>query len=70
MEIGNEDKDVDQTKYRGIIGSLLYLTAITHEISYAVGVCAKFQSKPKKSHMQAAKKIPHYHKGTQSVSLW
>ncbi|CAM8990526.1 unnamed protein product [Rhodiola kirilowii] len=33
---------VDQTMYRSMIGSLLYLTASRPDISYAVGVCARY----------------------------
>ena len=39
--------DVDITMYRGIIGSLLYLTASRPDILYALGVCSRFQAKPK-----------------------
>ncbi|MEQ5213037.1 hypothetical protein ABN235_18975, partial [Morganella morganii] len=56
--------------YRGIIGSLLYLTASRPDISFTVGVCARFQANPKESHLSAAKKILRYLKGTQSVGLW
>ena len=38
---------VDQTKYRGMIGSLLYLTASRPDISFSVGLCTRFQSNPK-----------------------
>jgi len=38
---------VDQTKYRGLIGSLLYLTASRHDILFVVCLCARFQSFPK-----------------------
>ena len=48
MEPDSEGKDVDQTKYRGIIGSLLYLTTSRPDISYSVGVCARYQSKQKR----------------------
>ncbi|XP_019189240.1 PREDICTED: uncharacterized protein LOC109183627 [Ipomoea nil] len=70
MDIDNEGKDVDQKNFRGIIGSLLYLTASRPDISFAVGVCARFQSKPKESHLSTAKTILRYLKGTQSVGLW
>lgn len=32
---------VDQKVYEGMIGSLLYLTASTHEIVFAMGLCAR-----------------------------
>ena len=44
---------VDQTMYQSIIGSLLYLTASRSNISFGVGVCARFQANPKESHMTA-----------------
>ena len=41
---------VDQSLYRSMIGSLLYLTASRPDITYAVGVCARYQANPKISH--------------------
>jgi len=46
---------VDSTKYRGLIGSLLYLTASRPDIQFGVCLCARFQSNPKESHVKAAK---------------
>ncbi|KAK6151739.1 hypothetical protein DH2020_014374 [Rehmannia glutinosa] len=65
-----DGKAIDQTRYRALIGSLLYLTASMPDITFAVGVCARFQSAPKKSHMTAAKRILRYLKGCQEVGLW
>ncbi|XP_073121777.1 uncharacterized protein [Henckelia pumila] len=61
---------VDQTLFRGLIGSLLYLTASRPDIMFSVGLCARFQSAPKQSHYIAAKRILKYLKGTQNVGLW
>ena len=61
---------VDQTKFRGLIGSLIYLTAIRSDIMFAVCLCSRFQSNPKESHFKAAKRILKYLKGTTSVGLW
>ncbi|KAK6119957.1 hypothetical protein DH2020_046298 [Rehmannia glutinosa] len=63
-------KSVDESKYRGMIGSLLYLTASRPDITFVVGVCARFESAPKESHMTAAKRILRYLKGCQEVGLW
>ncbi|KAK6159950.1 hypothetical protein DH2020_003331 [Rehmannia glutinosa] len=70
MDMDADGKVVDQTRYRALIGSLLYLTASRSDITFAVGVCARFQSAPKESHMTADKRIPKYLKGCQEVGLW
>ncbi|XP_070017144.1 uncharacterized protein [Nicotiana sylvestris] len=44
---------VDQKLYRGMIGSLLYLTTSRPEIIFSIGLCARFQENPKKSHLTA-----------------
>ena len=36
LDMDEKDKSVDQTKYRGMIGSLLYLTASRPDIMYSV----------------------------------
>ncbi|GJV83244.1 retrovirus-related pol polyprotein from transposon TNT 1-94 [Tanacetum coccineum] len=48
-----ECKSVDSTKYRGMIGSLLYLTASRPDIMFSVCLCARFQEDPKTSHLEA-----------------
>ena len=48
-------KSVDSSLYRSMIGSLLYLTASRPDISYSVGVCARYQTNPKESHMTVLK---------------
>ena len=63
-------KSVDPSLYRSIIGSLLYLTANRLHISYSVGVCARYQANPKKSHMTALKRIIKYVKTTVEFGVW
>src|SRR4030065_1003418 len=41
--------DVDQSLYRSMIGSLLYLNASKPDITFAVGECARYQAEPKTS---------------------
>ena len=38
---------IDSKKYRGMIGSLLYITASRPDIQYSVCKCARFQVTPK-----------------------
>ncbi|GJU79476.1 integrase, catalytic region, zinc finger, CCHC-type containing protein [Tanacetum coccineum] len=49
---GEEGKSVDNTKYRGMIGSLLYLTTNRSDIMFSVCLCARFQEDPKSSHLE------------------
>jgi len=60
---------VDQTKFRGLIGSLLYLTTSIPDIIFSIYMCARFQAYPKKSHYNATKRILEYCKGTTNVGL-
>ncbi|GKA69342.1 retrovirus-related pol polyprotein from transposon TNT 1-94 [Tanacetum coccineum] len=65
-----ECESVDSTKYRGMIGSLLYLTASRPDIMFSVCLCARFQEAPKTSHLKAVKCIFRYIKGTTHLGLW
>src|SRR4051812_19000620 len=62
-------KKVDQKFYRGMIESLLYLTAFRLDILFSVCLCARFQSDPRESHLTAVKSILRYLKGTTNVGL-
>jgi len=63
------DKSVDQKKYRGMIGSLLYLTASQPDIMFNVCLCARFQANPKESHLTAIMRIFRYLLGTQGLGI-
>ena len=70
MIVEESDPLVNQTMYRGIIGSLLYLTASRPNIVYSVGMCARFQACPRDSHLKAAKRIHRYLKKTGDLVLF
>ncbi|GKG21792.1 hypothetical protein Tco_0384387, partial [Tanacetum coccineum] len=55
-----EVEPIDNTKYHGMIGSLLYLTASRPDIMFSVCLCACFQEAPKTSHLEAVKRIFRY----------
>ena len=63
-------KSVDPTLYRSMIGSLLYLTASIPDISYNVGMCARYQANPKQSYITAVKCIIKYVKSTSNFGVW
>ncbi|GAA0149902.1 transmembrane signal receptor [Lithospermum erythrorhizon] len=60
---------VDVSKYRSMIGSLLYLTASRPDISHSVGICARFQADPKEIHLNLVKRIIKYVHGTLNYGL-
>ncbi|XP_070014826.1 uncharacterized protein [Nicotiana sylvestris] len=70
LDKDEQRKPVDETKYHGMIGSILYLAASRPYIMFSVYKCAKFQSAPKESHLTAVKKIIRYFIGTVSHGLW
>ena len=63
-------KSVDIKKYRGMIGSLLYLSASRPDIMFSVCLCARYQANPKESHLSAVKRIMRYLIGTINIGLW
>ena len=64
---GKEFKDV--TKYRQLVGILIYLTTTRPYISYVVGIHSKYMHKPCEGHWSAAKRVLMYLKGTQDFRL-
>ncbi|KAF7126654.1 hypothetical protein RHSIM_Rhsim11G0023400 [Rhododendron simsii] len=66
----SENTDIDQTLYRSMIGSLLYLTASRPDIAFSVGLCARYQACPKESHLSAVKRIIKYISGTLGQGIW
>ncbi|GKB15824.1 retrovirus-related pol polyprotein from transposon TNT 1-94 [Tanacetum coccineum] len=63
-------KPVNETMYRGMIGSLVYLTATRPDIQFLTCLCARYQASPKESHLIVVKRILKYLKGTPSLGLW
>jgi hypothetical protein len=70
LNLDEGGKPVDQTLYRSMIGSLLYLTASRPDIMFSVCMCARFQANPKEAHPSAVKRILRYLKHTPSIGLW
>ncbi|GJS35212.1 retrovirus-related pol polyprotein from transposon TNT 1-94 [Tanacetum coccineum] len=65
-----QGKPVDATLYRGMIGSLMYLTSSRPDLNHAVCLCARYQAKPTEKHLQAVKRIFRYLNGTINMGLW
>jgi len=54
----------DPTQYRRLVGRLIYLTLIRPELSYSVHILSQFLLAPRQAHMEAAKRVLRYLKGT------
>jgi len=65
----DQGSKVDQKLYRGMIGSLLDITASRLDILFSVCLCARFQSDPREPHLTDVKRIFRYLKGTTNLGL-
>ncbi|GJY47286.1 retrovirus-related pol polyprotein from transposon TNT 1-94 [Tanacetum coccineum] len=65
-----QGKPVDPTRYRGIIGTLMYRTTSRHDLVFVVCICARYQAKPIEKHLYAVKQIFRYLRGTINMGLW
>ncbi|WVZ90629.1 hypothetical protein U9M48_036914 [Paspalum notatum var. saurae] len=70
LDADEDGEAVDQKELRGMIDSLLYLTATMPDIQFAVYLCARYQASPRTSHRQAVKRIFRYLKFTPELGLW
>nr|GEU70713.1 hypothetical protein [Tanacetum cinerariifolium] len=69
----DEDKEgmaVDPSHYRGMIGTLLYLTASRPDLQFVICMCARYQARPTEKHLHAVKRIFRYLPGTVHQGLW
>lgn len=66
----DESLDANQTFYRSMIGSLLYVTATRPDIMQSVGYVARSQATPKDNHVHIVKRIFKHLKCTMDYGLW
>nr|GEV34010.1 uncharacterized mitochondrial protein AtMg00810-like [Tanacetum cinerariifolium] len=65
-----EGKAVDPLHKRGMIGTLLYLTASRPDLQFAICMCARYQARPTEKYVHAVKRIFRYLRGTVNRGLW
>ncbi|GJT96506.1 retrovirus-related pol polyprotein from transposon TNT 1-94 [Tanacetum coccineum] len=75
VERPNLDEDrggklIDPTHFRGMVSSLMYLSASRPDIVFAICMCARYQAKPTDKHLHAIKRIFRYLKRTIHMGLW
>ncbi|XP_059650200.1 secreted RxLR effector protein 161-like [Cornus florida] len=69
LDRDSDPNKVDHFLYRSMIGSLLYLAATRTDISFTVGVCARYQADPTEQHILAVKRIIRYVNSTLNYGL-
>ncbi|XP_013679978.2 secreted RxLR effector protein 161-like [Brassica napus] len=65
-----DEREIDATEFRRIIGCLRYLLHTRPDLCYAVGVLSRYMHNPRDSHGQAIKHILRYVKGTTNYGLF
>nr|GFC68379.1 hypothetical protein [Tanacetum cinerariifolium] len=53
LDKDKEGKAIDPSHYRGMIGTLLYLTASRPDLQFAICMCAWYQARPTEKHVHA-----------------
>ncbi|GJU84911.1 hypothetical protein Tco_1292457 [Tanacetum coccineum] len=70
LDEDTQGKVVDPTHYRGMVGTLMYLTSSKPDLVYVVCMCTRYQALPTKKHLHAVKRIFRYLRGTVNQGLW
>nr|GEZ95621.1 uncharacterized mitochondrial protein AtMg00810-like [Tanacetum cinerariifolium] len=69
LDLDQNGTPIDATKYRSMIGALMYLTSSRPDIVHATCLCARYQAKPIEKHLKEVKRIFHYLWGTVNTGL-
>ena len=56
--------------YKQLVGSLMYMTATRPDLMYVVCLLSRFMSTPTELHLQAAKRVLRYLKGTINLGVF
>nr|GEW25255.1 uncharacterized mitochondrial protein AtMg00810-like [Tanacetum cinerariifolium] len=70
LNLDQNGTPVDATKYRSLIGALMYLMSSRPDIVHATCLCARYQAKPTEKHLTEVKRIFRYLQGTINTGLW
>nr|GEU42721.1 hypothetical protein [Tanacetum cinerariifolium] len=70
LDEDKKGKAVDQSHYRGMIGTLLYLIASRPDLQFDICMCARYQAQPTEKHLHTVKRILWYLRGTINRGLW
>ena len=60
---------VDPTKYKQMIGCLMYLTVSRPDLMYVMGLVSRYMEKPTELHMMTVKRVLRYLRGTTELGI-
>nr|GEW08920.1 hypothetical protein [Tanacetum cinerariifolium] len=70
LDEDKEGKTVDPSHYRGMIDTLLYLTASRPDLQFSICMYAGYHARPTEKYLHAVKRIFWYLRGTVNRGLW
>nr|GEW76112.1 retrovirus-related Pol polyprotein from transposon TNT 1-94 [Tanacetum cinerariifolium] len=70
IDLDQNGTPVDATKYRSLIGALMYLMSSRPDIVHATCLCDRYQAKTTEKHLKEVKWIFHYLLGIVNTGLW
>nr|GEU61210.1 hypothetical protein [Tanacetum cinerariifolium] len=70
FDLDQNGTPVDATKYRSVIGALMYLTSSRPDIVHATCLCARYQAKTTEKHLKEVIRILCYLQGIVNTGLW
>ena len=65
----DEEKKVNSSHFRSLIGSLLYLTSTRPDIMFSASLLSRFMQEPSQVHFGAAKRVLRYLQGTMDYGI-
>lgn len=70
-KLGQDDGELtDETKFKQLVGSLMYITTTRPDIQFVVSFISRFMSRPTEAHYAAAKRVLRYLQGTLDYGIW
>ncbi|GJU47111.1 retrovirus-related pol polyprotein from transposon TNT 1-94 [Tanacetum coccineum] len=70
LDLDQHGSLVDATKYRSMIGALMYLTSSRPDIVHATCLYSRYQANPTEKDLKEVKMIFRYLRGTVNTGLW
>ena len=70
LDLDDGGELVDETFYKQIIGSLMYITITRPDLQFSASLLSRYMSKPTTLHLQAAKRVLRYLRGPVDYGIW